>query len=87
MAEKRICWRQSEVVSRPLSPPPVWRELTGRHWTEPGFVGSIRAVLQNRGETVFIHLGGNKMIRISEVITILDAGNRRSPCHPASFFG
>lgn len=28
---------------------------------------------------MFIHLGGNKMIRISEVITILDAGNRRSP--------
>ncbi|WP_268766655.1 extracellular matrix regulator RemB [Kroppenstedtia eburnea] len=66
-------------MSRPLSQPPVWRELTGRHWSGPGFAGSIRAVFPNRGETVFIHLGGNKMIRISEVITILDAGNRRSP--------
>ncbi|MFC4077223.1 extracellular matrix regulator RemB [Salinithrix halophila] len=28
---------------------------------------------------MFIHLGGNKMIRISEVVTILDAGGRRSP--------
>ncbi|MDR6225360.1 extracellular matrix regulator RemB [Desmospora profundinema] len=28
---------------------------------------------------MFIHLGGNKMIRTSEVVTILDAGNRYSP--------
>ncbi|OYD07908.1 extracellular matrix regulator RemB [Paludifilum halophilum] len=27
---------------------------------------------------MFIHLGGNKMIRIREVVTILDAGIRRS---------
>jgi len=34
---------------------------------------------------VFIHLGGNKMIRISELITILDAGSRRSPATLAPF--
>ncbi|SFS37516.1 extracellular matrix regulator RemB [Marininema halotolerans] len=34
---------------------------------------------------MFIHLGGNKMIRVSEVVTILDAGPRRSPSTLAPF--
>jgi hypothetical protein len=28
---------------------------------------------------VYIHLGGNKMIRSTEVVAILDAGTRRAP--------
>ncbi|GGE06187.1 DUF370 domain-containing protein [Marinithermofilum abyssi] len=34
---------------------------------------------------MFIHLGGNKMIRVSEVVAILDAGIRRSSAPLAPF--
>lgn len=34
---------------------------------------------------MFIHLGGNQMIHISEVVTILDAGSRYSPSNLRPF--
>lgn len=40
----------------------------------------------NRGEQMFIHLGGNRMISINEVIAIVDATVKKTSFTSSSFF-